>query len=327
MTHDDPRLYLISHTSLEKRGLSIGQANIYQMLAPEHRLYLPFSLPQLLIDMNGKALPKPPSISARPLTLQELVDHLTALTTNSLPLALAHATLHSGSDQGLGLLSGSRLSDIVTALAVFGTRYDEERWLTFIRQAIPGCTELEAQWLVSHSSPVDSPLPAPQSQNKRKASHGGASEPRHTKRSAAGPDTPVRRSPRYHHTPSTEQTVAQDTEAPSLLAASHQKHRPQLSQAFRRLYGTAQHKGILTGLALLKMYCECLGTTWTGNLDRDPVVFFRTADMTDTSRWQRLPAEFDKNQAKAYSFTQPDHSTTLNSDRSSGLGPVNGRPP
>ncbi len=56
---------------------------IYQMLAPEHRLYLPFSLPQLLVDVNGKALPKQPSISARSLTLQELVGHLTALTTNS----------------------------------------------------------------------------------------------------------------------------------------------------------------------------------------------------------------------------------------------------
>ncbi len=57
MTHDEPRLYLISHASLEKRGLSIGQANIYQMLAPEHRLYLPFSLPQLLVDVNGKPCP------------------------------------------------------------------------------------------------------------------------------------------------------------------------------------------------------------------------------------------------------------------------------
>jgi hypothetical protein len=136
MTHDDPRLYLISHASasLEKRGLSesIGQASTYQMLALEHRLYLPFSLPQLLVDVNGKALPKPPSISARPSTLQELVDHLTALTTNSLPMALAHITLNSGNDQGLGLLSGSRLSDIITALAVFGTRYEEERWLTFL---------------------------------------------------------------------------------------------------------------------------------------------------------------------------------------------------
>jgi hypothetical protein len=214
------------------------------------RLYLPFSLPQLLVNMDGKALPKPPSISARPLTLQELVDHLTALTTNSLPLALAHISLHSGSDQGLGLLSGSRLSDIITALTVFGNRYDEERWLTFLRQAIPGCTELEAQWLVSHPSLTDSPLPAPQSQNKRKAPHSGGSEPHHMKRSAAGTNTPVRRSPRYHHTPMTEPTMVQDMEVPSPLAASHQSHRPQLSQAFRRLYGTAQHKGILAGLVL-----------------------------------------------------------------------------
>jgi hypothetical protein len=188
------------------------------------------------------------------------------------------------------------------------------------------CTELEAQWLVSHPSPVDSPLPAPQNRNKRKASHSGGSEPRHMKRSAACPNTPVRRSPRYHHTPITEPTVVQDTEAPSPLAASHQSHRPQLSQALRRLYGTVQHKGILAGLAILKLYCECLGTTWTGNSDRD-LVFFRTADMADTSQWQRLPAEFDKDQAKAYSFTQPDHSTNLSSDMSSGTGPVNGRPP
>ena len=184
-----------------------------------------------------------------------------------------------------------------------------------------------AQWLVSLPSPVDSPLPAPQVQNKRKASHSGGSEPRHMKRSAAGPSIPVRRSPRYHHTPMPEPTVVQDTEAPSPLAASHQSHRPQLSQALRRLYGTAQHKGILAGLAILKLYCECLGTTWTGHPDRDPVVFFRTTDMADTSQWQRLPAEFDKDQAKAYSFTRPDHSTNRISDRSSGLGPVNGRPP
>ena len=121
--------------------------------------------------------------------------------------------------------------------------------------------------------------------------------------------------------------MTHDMEAPSHLAASHQTLRPQLSQAFRRLYGTAQHKGILTGLTILKLYCECLGTTWAGNPDRDPVVFFRTADMADTSRWQHLPAEFDKTQAKAYSFTQPSNSANLASDRSSGLGPVNGRPP
>jgi hypothetical protein len=65
---------------------------------------------------------------------------------------------------------------------------------------------------------------------------------------------------------------------------------------------------------MLKLYCECLlvGTTWSGNPARDPVVFFRTADMagTSTSKWQRLPAEFEKNQAKAYSFAPPDHCGT-----------------
>jgi hypothetical protein len=199
--------------------------------------------------------------------------------------------------------------------------------------AVPGCTELEAQWLISHPAPVDSPaLPAPQSQkspaqNKRKASNIGGSELRNTKRSAAASSAPVRRSPRSHHTPITEPTVVQDTEAPSDLAASYQNLRPQLSQAFGRLYGTAQHRGILASLAILKLYCDhCLDTTWTGNPARDPAVFFRTADMADTNEWQRLPEEFEKNQAEAYSFTQPDHSANLASDRSSGQGPVNGRP-
>jgi hypothetical protein len=49
-----------------------------------------------------------------------------------------------------------------------------------------------------------------------------------------------------------------------------------------------------------------------------------------TSKWQRLSAEFDKNQAEAYSLAPPgptrNHSTGRVSDRSSGLGPVHGRP-
>ena len=124
--------------------------------------------------------------------------------------------------------------------------------------------------------------------------------------------------------------VIQDVEAPSHLAASHlDMIRPQLPQAPRRLYGTTQHRHtiVLAGPAILKLYCECLGTTWTGNPARDPIVFFRTADMADTSKWQRLLAEFDKNQAKAKSFAPPNHSTGRVSDRSSGLGPVHGRPP
>ena len=55
------------------------------------------------------------------------------------------------------------------------------------------------------------------------------------------------------------------------------------AKAFMRLHGTAQHRGILAGPAILKLYCECLGTTWTGNSTRDPVVFF------EQQTWQ-IPA-------------------------------------
>jgi hypothetical protein len=65
------------------------------MLSSEHRLYLPFSFLQLIVDMNGgSGLPRMPY--TKPPTLQEIVDHLNALTADSLPLALAHAILSNG---------------------------------------------------------------------------------------------------------------------------------------------------------------------------------------------------------------------------------------
>ncbi len=127
------------------------------------------------------------------------------------------------------------------------------------------------------------------------------------KRLPASQSASVRRSPRSHPTSITAPMAAPNIEAPSQLAASHHSLRPQLLFRplgdCRRLYGTAQHRGIRAGLTILKLYCECLGTTWTGSPARDPIVFFRTVDMADSSRWKRLPAEFDRHQAKAYSFT------------------------
>ena len=332
LAHNDPKLYLISHASLANRGFSIGQANAYQMLATEHRLYIPFSLGQLLRDLKGAELPKVPYPHTRAPTLQEVVDHLTALTTDSLPLAVAHTIFSTDDWQGLGLLSGSRLSDIATTLGVFGTRYEANRWLSFLQAAIPGLTEQDAQWLVSLPITIDSPLPAPeqlpapQNRNKRKTPAPDGLDTSNKKRQPAPQSAPVRRSPRSHPV-STPTSVSVGTDAPSSLAASHQALRPQLSQAFRRLYGTAQHRGILAGLAILKLYCECLGTTWTGSPARDPIVFFRTPDMTDTRGWKRMPVEFDERQATAFSFARQSHSAGQNSNRSSGLGPVHGRPP
>jgi hypothetical protein len=75
MSHDDRRLYLqvISHASLAKRGMSesIGQASVYYMLSPEHRLYLPLSFLrlQLLVDMT----PSPTRDSERQRSAQNAV--------------------------------------------------------------------------------------------------------------------------------------------------------------------------------------------------------------------------------------------------------------
>ena len=122
LAHNDPRLYLISHRSLGLRGLSTAEASTYSMLAPDHRLFFPFSLQQLLVDPSGKALP---AMTGGPSSsLYAAAAHLEALTTNSLALALAHAIVADGPWDSLGLLSGSCLADIIAALGEFCTRYD-----------------------------------------------------------------------------------------------------------------------------------------------------------------------------------------------------------
>jgi hypothetical protein len=58
--------------------------------------------------------------SAEP-SLQALANHLSALTdsSTSLPMVLAEATKGAAEWEGLGLLSGSSINDIVTALSLF----------------------------------------------------------------------------------------------------------------------------------------------------------------------------------------------------------------
>ncbi len=53
------------------------------------------------------------------------MDHLTALTDihTSLPMALAEAMKGAAEWEGLGLLSGSSINDIATALSIFCSQY------------------------------------------------------------------------------------------------------------------------------------------------------------------------------------------------------------
>ena len=62
-------------------------------------------------------------------------------------------------------------------------------------------------------------------------------------------------------------------------------------QAFKLLYETTQHHGIVAGLAIFKRRRDCLGTTWTSNTQaaRD-LAFFRTVDMADTGYCGFFPA-------------------------------------
>ncbi len=60
LVHQDARLYLISHTSLHKRGFAPGMASVIQMLvAQEHRLVIPFSLKNLQCTLEGVCMPLP----------------------------------------------------------------------------------------------------------------------------------------------------------------------------------------------------------------------------------------------------------------------------
>ena len=113
LVHQDARLYLMSHASLQKRGFAPGMASVIQMLvAQEHRLVIPFSLKNLQCTLDGTVIPMPHGAEEDSLkrraepSLQALAEHLTALTDTctSLPMALAAATRGAAEWEGLGLL-------------------------------------------------------------------------------------------------------------------------------------------------------------------------------------------------------------------------------
>ena len=169
LVHQDARLYLVSHASLQKRGFAPGMASVIQMLvAQEHRLVIPFSLKNLQCTLDGTVIPMPHGAEEDSLkrraepSLQALADHLTALTDTgtSLPMALAAATRGAAEWEGLGLLSGSRINDIATALSIFCSQYSTERWGDLLRQELPELTDEDIEWLCGLTETMESHEPA-----------------------------------------------------------------------------------------------------------------------------------------------------------------------
>ena len=93
--------------------------------------------------------------------MQALANHLTALTDldTSLPMALAEATKGAVAWEGLGLLSGSSIIDIATALSIFCSQYSSGHWGNLLRQELPELTDEDIEWLCGLTEAMESQEP------------------------------------------------------------------------------------------------------------------------------------------------------------------------
>ena len=158
MLHTDPQLYLISHGSLAQRGFGMGAANIFQLTGgDEERMFIPFSKEDLLRTTTGRQLTAAPGHSdsadsgtngtPRPGDISALARHLADLVSDrSLPAALGQA-VDTDTWKGLGLISGSTVTDFATTVQAFCRQYARERWSEVLRQELPGLTEDDITWL------------------------------------------------------------------------------------------------------------------------------------------------------------------------------------
>ena len=98
-------------------------------------------------------------------SLLVVATHLAELAVNpaSLTVALARALAEEGAWEGLGLLSGSKITDIVAALTAFCTQYGSGNWAALLRQELPGLTDDDIAWLCSLPEEMEQyePQPAP----------------------------------------------------------------------------------------------------------------------------------------------------------------------
>ena len=48
--------------------------------------------------------------------------------------------------EGLGLMSGSSINDITTALSIFCSHYSSDHWVELLRQELPELTDEDIEW-------------------------------------------------------------------------------------------------------------------------------------------------------------------------------------
>ena len=196
-----------------------------------------------------------------------------------------------------------------------------------LRQELPGLTEEDITWLSTMAGNTH-PHTAGGGGKRRRANH------------AVRVERAVRRSPRHTQgAGEDEEESEEDTtnspesdSGPSDTATAHGHLRPQLSRAFRALYGSQNRKGIVFGLQVLATFVQCLGEQFA-HTSQDPVFYLRTADMKAGGKWKNVPTRFAYDQ-RQQTITA---TLTLNAGRDEqqgtlsieerGQGPTPGPPP
>jgi hypothetical protein len=281
-------------------------------------------------------------------TLAGIATHLEALTApTSLPMALSNALDRSDDvAEGLRWINGSSVTDIYTTLQLFCGEYDERNWNGLLRRLVPGLSDEDCAWLSSlaledeHLEPTEPEMALP---SHMPPPTGPAVKGRRKRKSTLVTAGPNRRSPRlsapFEQPMDTEMDAAPvegdafedpvgtQLPPPSPLAESQRPFRKQISRAYRKLYGSGSHAGLLFSLGILTLYLQRLGV-YNPDTGQDHVIYFRTRDMDHRRKWLEMPADID--------CTQP--SVACNSDAllrrknpitdcSSGIGPTHGVEP
>ena len=112
------------------------------------------------------------------------------------------------------------------------------------------------------------------------------------------------------------------------MASQYRVLRPQLSRAFRTLYGTAIRPGIVQSMHLFAVYCHVLGQTYYHS--PDPIIFFGHEDMANSDTWPKLSdfPDIDWRQRQLKLTPAREHPNTRDiTDPAAGVGPAPGVPP